>query len=495
MALPHLFTALGIFATALAASNNATSSGAQGACGELATLYPDLLLTRNSTNYTVEATHYWDMKANLKPLCIFQPTNADQVASSVTIFNKYQAHFAVRGGGHMNYAGSNNIDDGVLLALNGLDHLEILEDEGLVELGPGNRWENAYSALGAVGKYMIGGRLKSIGVPGLSLIGGVHYFANKYGYAMDNVMSYDVVLGNGTQVVANSTCNPDLFWALKGGANNFGVVTKFVSKTYDIPKISTTIQAFNESTVADFIKAVCAFALHDDPSVGAGAVITITYNATTKEISPSILGVQEGTESPPSKFAEFSSIPAVQRINNVTTPPQWHANLDSPFQMFRNSAGHHAIKPDFDAIWDMYTQWKAAVDDIADVEGLYPTFVLNMAPKSAAAVAKTNGIGNTWGLDDDASYIWWQFSTGWASSKDDLRMTYWSRSLIEKFHAANKAKNLSSEFLYMGDAADWQDVFVGFAPGNVEKMKQIRDKYDTDGVFHKLNWGGFKLGY
>lgn len=53
----------------------------------------------------------------------------------------------------------------------------------------------------------------------------------------------------------------------------------------------------------------------------------------------------------------------------------------------------------------MYTQWKAAVDDISDVEGLYPTFALNMAPKSAASVAKTNGIGNTWGLDDDESYI------------------------------------------------------------------------------------------
>lgn len=213
--------------------------------------------------------------------------------------------------------------------------MKILEDEGLVELGPGNRWENAYNALGKVGKYMIGGRLKSIGVPGLSLIGGVHYFANKYGYAMDNVMSYDVVLGNGTQVVANSTSNPDLFWALKGGANNFGVVTKFVSKTYDIPKISTTIQTFNESNVSAFIKAVCAFAQHHDPSLGAGAVISITYNATTKAVSPSIFGVQEGTESPPSKFDEFSAIPAVQRTNNVTTPPQWHSNLDSPFQMFR----------------------------------------------------------------------------------------------------------------------------------------------------------------
>lgn len=76
-----------------------------------------------------------------------------------------------------------------------------------------------------------------------------------------------------------------------------------------------------------------------------------------------------------------------------------------------------------------------------------------------------------------------------------MRMTYWSRSLVERFHATNKAKNLSSEFVYMGDAADWQNVFAGFAPGNVQKMRQIRDKYDVNGVFHKLNWGGFKLGY
>ncbi|EOD46285.1 putative fad binding domain-containing protein [Neofusicoccum parvum UCRNP2] len=494
MALPRLFTSVCFFATALAATNT-TGSGVQDACNELATLYPDLILTRNSTNYTVETTHYWEKRSNLEPLCIFQPTNADQVASSVGIFHKHQAQFAVRGGGHMNNPGSNNINDGVLLALNGLTQLNILEDEGLVELGPGNRWENAYSALGEVGKYMIGGRLKSIGVPGLSLIGGVHYFANKYGYAMDNVMSYDVVLGNGTQVIANSTSNPDLFWALKGGGNNFGVVTKFVSKTYDIPKISTTIQNFNESGVPAFIKAACALAQNDDSSVGAGAVISITYNATTKDVSASILGVQEGTESPPSKFAEFSAIPAVRSVNNVTTPPQWHANLDSPFQMFRNIYGQHAIKPDSDALYEMYREWKAAVDDISDVGGLYPTFVLNMAPRTAASVAKTNGIGNTWGLDDSESYIWWELSTGWDSSHDDLRMTYWTRSLVERFHATNTAKNLTSEFVYMGDAADWQDVFKGFAPGNVEKMKQIRDKYDVDGVFHKLNWGGFKLGY
>lgn len=192
-----------------------------------------------------------------------------------------------------------------------------------------------YTALGEYGLYCIGGRLKTIGVPGLELIGGFHYLINKYGMAMDNVLSYDVVLGNGTQVVANSTSNPDLFWALKGGANNFGIVTKFTIKALPIPQISTTIQQFNESAMPDFIAATVDMAENDPADIAAGSVISVTYNQTTKEISPSLLGVQEGTESPPSRFANFSAIPSVLTLNNVLTPLQWHAQLDSPFQMFR----------------------------------------------------------------------------------------------------------------------------------------------------------------
>lgn len=87
-----------------------------------------------------------------------------------------------------------------------------------------------------------------------------------------------------------------------------------------------------------------------------------------------------------------------------------HHSHQATNSTYRNSYAQHAIKPDFDAVYDMYSQWKAAVDDISDVKGLYPTFVLNMAPKSAATVAKTNGIGNTWGLDDSESYICIYFS-------------------------------------------------------------------------------------
>ncbi|KAK1515973.1 FAD binding domain-containing protein [Colletotrichum costaricense] len=392
--------------------------------------------------------------------------------------------------------GSNNINGGVLLALNRLRHLKVVGNGELIEAGPGNRWIDIYNALDPYGRYAIGGRGKSIGISGLSLIGGFHYFNNKYGFAMDNVVSYDVVLGNGTQVVANATTHSDLFWALKGGVNNFGVVTRFIYKTFEARQISTTIQEFDEGAIPAFIKAVCDFVEADDPSIAAGGVVTIQKNATTKLISARIMGVQEGANSPPHRFSNFSTISATSRVDNVTTPKIWHSMLESPYQMFRNTYGQHAIKPNSDAIYGMYKQWRDAVDDISDVQGLYPTFILNMSPKSSARVAKTNGIGNTWGLDDNIDEIWWQFSTGWDREEDDLRITSWTRSLLARLHSENRLNDLaSSEFVYMGDASETQNVFAGFPVENIERMREIRGRYDELGVFTTLNWGGFKLGY
>ena len=216
-----------------------------------------------------------------------------------------------------------------------MKHLKLNEDHSAIEVGPGNRWVDVYDALGSHGLYCIGGRLKTIGVPGLSLIGGFHYFNNRYGFAMDNVLRYDVVLGNGTSVSVDRMSNPDLFWALKGGSNNFGIVTKFVLKTLKVPQVSTTIQQFDESAVEDFIAATVDLANDDDPSLAAGAIISISYNATTKAVSPSLLGVQEGTQSPPGRFSNFSAIEPVLREDDVMAPTAWHSTLDSPFQMFR----------------------------------------------------------------------------------------------------------------------------------------------------------------
>ncbi|KAJ4258967.1 hypothetical protein NW762_008055 [Fusarium torreyae] len=464
------------------------------ACAELEKFHADSTLLPGTDAYDNEVVNVWDKRCNLPPACIFRPGDKSQVATALGVLHKHEAQFAVRGGGHLPYPGANSIDHGILIVLDGLKKIKVNAAENTIEVEPGNRWTDVYAALAPHGQYAIGGRLQGIGVPGVSLLGGVNYFLNKYGFTMDNIISYDVALGNGTQVIATAKSHRDLFWALKGSALNYGIVTKFILKTYNIPKVTSTIQIFKDKAIPDFTKATCDLVSSEDGAVAAGAVIKIDYNVTTKQGSPQVFGLQETTKSPPSRFSYFTSIPdPVTRVHNVTTPIAWHSTQVAPFQMFRISFGHHTIKPDAKRITEIYEAWKKALEDVADVPGLGPSLVLNLVPRSAATVGKKNGIGSTFGLDDDQAYIWWQLSTSWQRAEDDAKVTKWIKTFLETQHKINKSKGLATELLYGGDVAEYQNPLLTYPKENQERMRRIRDKYDPDLVFTRLNRGGFKL--
>ncbi|KAL4768613.1 FAD binding domain protein [Aspergillus nidulans var. acristatus] len=432
-------------------------TGAGCACSQLASSYPDQILFPHSADYTTQAINYWDARSELRPACIFLPSSADQVSDGIGLFSKCGAQFG--------YPGSNNIYGGVLLALD--SSMDYRFGNETITVRSGMTWNDVYSALEPYGRVAVGGRLKTIEVPGLMLIGGVSYLSNKYRSAMDNVVDYEVVLGNGTKITASATSHPDLFWTLKGGANNFAVVTIFRLQTFSMPYISMTIQQFNETGIYVLVRASCDLVLvDDDASTAAGVVLTITYNVTAFRASEVILSVQEGISNRPSRFANFTAIPG--------TSKQWASNLDSPKQMFRIVFGNHSMYPDADVFYSMFKTWTAAVAQTADIQGLYPTFVINLSPASAASVVKTNQIGNTWGLSEEPLICKCrcQVTTGW------------DHHLVEHRHANNKRNGLARAFIYMGFPAE-----------NVQRMRDIRQIYDPSGTFPRLNWGGFKLGY
>lgn len=87
----------------------------------------------------------------------------------------------------------------------------------------------------------------------------------------------------------------------------------------------------------------------------------------------------------------------------------------------------------------------------------------------------------------------WQLVNTWDNAEDDLQLTNYARSFIDYWHQDSQDKGLSSEFLYMGDAAEFQYPFAGFPLENVNRMRNVRAAYDPLGVFTQLNWGGFKL--
>ena len=218
-----------------------------------------------------------------------------------------------------------------------------------MEAGPALNWGQVYSALVPYGKIVIGGRLKDIGTGGLTLGGGIHYFTNKYGFAMDNVVSYEVVTADGKIVDASATCNPDLFWALKGGSNNFGIVTKFTYKTFDVPVVSTQFSIYAEAALPAFSKGIAGLGQTDDANpIGAGGTFSLLCNVTGGPGLLQMLGVQEGATT--SQFANFSSIPAeatLLNVNNVTTLAQASTILSLiPYQ-----ASRYVLLSKFSCYW------------------------------------------------------------------------------------------------------------------------------------------------
>lgn len=298
-----------------------------------------------------------------------------------------------------------------------------------MEAGPALPWVDVFTALEPYGRIVIGGRLASIGIAGLTLGGGINYFTNKWGFAMDNVLAYEVVTGEGEVLTANATHHRDLFWALKGGSNNFGIVTKLTYQTYEVPTVSTLSAFYLDPALPTYSKAIDDLACFEEvETTPAGGIFSLFYDATTDSSIFITLGVQAGSENPPSYFSNFSAIPAaytLQSVTNVTTVAQASYILNQPEQEFRyvildhlksftadclrfhrqTFGAHSFLAGDPDNIAAMYTMFKNATKRMANVTGFRPTMAFQPIPKSAIAVAANNGIGNVWGLDEKHAYI------------------------------------------------------------------------------------------
>jgi FAD/FMN-containing dehydrogenase len=165
--------------------------------------------------------------ASGSPAHVLRPKSAGDVQAGVRFAASAGLSLSVRGGGH-GFAGFGTNDGGVVIDLSNLADVEIIDKERhLVRIGGGATWGEVASALGPHGLAISSGDTKSVGVGGLTLTGGIGWKVRKYGLALDNVVTAEVVTANGEVVHASAQESPELFWAIRGGGGNFGIVTAF----------------------------------------------------------------------------------------------------------------------------------------------------------------------------------------------------------------------------------------------------------------------------
>jgi FAD/FMN-containing dehydrogenase len=174
------------------------------------------------------------------PAAIARCRDVADVIACVRFASQHGIEVAVRGGGH-SAAGLGVADDALVIDLSGLRSTTVNPDEHTVRADAGCTWGDVDHATVAFGMATPSGFLASTGVAGLTLGGGIGYLTRRFGLTVDNLLAADVVLADGTFVTASETSHSDLFWALRGGGGNFGVVTSFTFRCHDIGAAGTII--------------------------------------------------------------------------------------------------------------------------------------------------------------------------------------------------------------------------------------------------------------
>ncbi|KAI2619334.1 FAD-binding domain-containing protein [Hypoxylon sp. NC1633] len=445
------------------------------------------LLPSDGAIFTDWEDENYSAACRLPAACIVNPKNAQDVSTVMNILSRTGTKFAVRSGGHNYIPGFASIDqDGVLVSLAMLNSTVLSSDKKTAKIGPGSRWEAVYDTLVPEGLTVVGGRVGPVGVGGLMLGGGLSYFATQRGLAFDNVKSYEVVLANGSIVTATANNRySDLYKGLRGGANNYGIVTSYELYTYSVGDFYVDARAYSPDQTSDFLHAVTEYQKEGqlDPLssiqlLSTGPTILLLYNEPAQQ---------------PKAFDAFYALGAYTPIL-----PAFNGTLLDILALTgsRFSAGDvrtygetFAHIADGDLMVELYDIFVEETSSLpSGAEGVW---VPNPVAASVATLGKQYG-GNLLGLSA-VPQDWYEWFITWTDPTQDATIWNISQQITQRCTNATKAKGLDLPYLFMNTAGKTQNVLNSYGPANVAYIKSIAAKYDPGQVFQKLQNDGFLI--
>ncbi|RYO82820.1 hypothetical protein DL766_006238 [Monosporascus sp. MC13-8B] len=455
----------------------------------------DVLYVPGQESYEARIASYRSLTQRLKPWAFVQPRSTEEVSQAVkAIVRTNDCKFAIRSGGHMCWAGANNIESGVTIDLQLLDAVTYNPKTEIASLGPGARWTNVYTQLEEHGVLVGGAREGLVAVGGFILGGGNTFFSCRGGFACDQVVNFEVVLADGSIVEANATTNPDLFQVLKGGSNNFGIVTRFDLRTFKAMEIWDGNCVFAKSSTNDLIRALMGFTGNLTVSPDAHFLGMWTYTRQVKDIYVmGILTSFDGVENPKS-LRHFMAIPGRKNMKKTTIAKKM-ADFGMP-------AGRHerwftlTFKLDIRIVkksTDVFEQFVERLEGVIPDGNFTHYMVLQPLPASFAKHSVAHG-GNVLGLDrvhEDCILFMTILEVATSQLAETVYPSF--KAAVEEVESYAKSVDGNIEFRYLNYCDSSQDPLGSYGKENIKKMRDAAAKYDPDGIFQKRVPGGFKI--
>src|SRR5918993_2464034 len=206
-----------------------------------------------------EARQVWNGVIDRRPTLIVRSADAGDVIDSVNFARENDLLVAVRGGGH-NVAGTASVDGGLVIDLSAMKEIEVDPEGRTVRAGAGVTIGELDEETQKHGMATPMGVVSETGVAGLTLNGGMGHLRRKHGLSSDNLVSVDVVTADGRSLTASEDENADLFWAIRGGGGNFGVVTSFEYRLHPVgPEVMCAFVFYPGDRAKEVLRSIEAY--------------------------------------------------------------------------------------------------------------------------------------------------------------------------------------------------------------------------------------------
>ncbi|KAL8880153.1 MAG: hypothetical protein Q9192_008080 [Flavoplaca navasiana] len=469
------------------------------------------------------STYLTAFESDLKPTCIVQPSTRNDVAGFMNIIQPYitgGVQIAIRAGGNQPFAGAANIAGGITIDLRSLQGVTLGSTKQSVSIGAGESWGSVYEKLAPSGLAVAGGRSSQGGIGGLVLGGGLSYLSTTNGFVSDQVLNFEVVLASGRIVNANPVENRDLWIAMKGGSNNFGIVTRFDMTTIRIGNMWGGDVFYPAEVFPQQINLLCEYTNDHQADPSAHLIVSVGYAAAMGGVLAKNSVYYAKPVVFPTVLRPFTTmqrqLEALRTLRTDTlkgfADEQTKGSPNGQRLIYRTTT----IKANPGLIQTITKRFTASIEPLKPIPGLgahsslmifirsdksltpsSPVYSISFQPLPLTLLTASSSHGpNSFGLSpNDGPLMLILLTASWTSKTDDATIMRAQSEFVRQVDSLSNQQRMGVLYKLLTYATPGfaQDVISSYGSANKRMLQAVSRKYDPDGFFQRVVPGGFKL--